>query len=433
MLSTIQESLQAAAESGSILTIGMAFIVGILVGFTPCIYPILPITMATIGGLSKGKRRTAFFYSLIYVGGMSLVYCILGVILVLLRGQVGQLWGNGWFLLTMGGFFVVLALWMFKAFAIPMPQIFLKGNKRSGALGAFSVGAVSGLVVGPCTGPGLAAVLALIASAADKEGTGGNLILGIGAMLAYSIGQGSLVILCGTFSGFLANLPKSGNWLNRVEKGFATLMLLSGMVFVVAAGQSGDLPELARVLATFTGSGPTVTNEPPDEPPLQQPQDVNGTEPLVLPPAPTVFSGVGKLAPAWTATDMAGNPVSFDAYRGKKGVLLVFWAKWCAVCYDEVPHLNQLAKQLKNRDVVILGIGSRQNAKQAASFRKTAKPDYSLLLDQKGAISDLFKVLGLPAYVAIDRSGVVRGYGGGLPKDLLRTALQLEHAQEPAQ
>jgi peroxiredoxin len=319
---------------------------------------------------------------------------------------------------------------MFGVFHLPTPQ-FLQGNPRAGgALGTLGIGAASGLVVGPCTGPGLAAVAALIANAAAREGFGGGLIVGILAMLAYSLGQGSLIILCGTFSGLLATLPKSGRWLNLVKKGFAGLMLLGGLVFVIAAGQSGDLPLLAQVLATRTGGPP----EPRRERDAQAAADVPEPllkPPLELPPAPESYEGLGRLAPRWTATTLQGDPMSFEDLRGRAGVFMVFWANWCAICHEEVPELNALARDLDGRNVVLLGMGLRENPRTAAQFLDAAQPVYPLLLDEDGSVAQRFNVTGLPTYVAIDRGGVVRDYGAGLPKNLAEVALALEQAGEP--
>lgn len=112
---------------------------------------------------------------------------------------------------------------MFGVIHIRLPQ-FAGGKRRSGILGALAVGAASGLVVGPCTGPGLAVMVAMISSAAST-GAARELVFGIAVMFAYSIGMGGLMILCGTFSGFLARLSRSGKWLNVVERSFAALML----------------------------------------------------------------------------------------------------------------------------------------------------------------------------------------------------------------
>ena len=89
------EILKSLLQSGSVWAVCVAFCIGLFVGFTPCIYPILPITIAYIGRISGGKRFSGLLYSLVYVFGMALVYCTVGVITVLAGGQLGQLWSNG--------------------------------------------------------------------------------------------------------------------------------------------------------------------------------------------------------------------------------------------------------------------------------------------------------------------------------------------------
>ena len=283
MLQALKDSLDAYIQAGSILAVAVAFLIGVLVGFTPCVYPVLPITVATIGQVAKGKKLNGLFYSLVYVAGMAIVYCVVGVVTVLLGGQIGALWGNGWFLLAIGLVFLVVSLWMFHVLTLPVPQFIKGGSRRGGIAGTLGIGMASGLVVGPCTVPGLAVVLTLVAKAAETR-SAGAFLFGAVIMLAYSIGLGSLVVLCGTFSGFLASLPRSGKWLNAVEKTFATLMLVVALFFVMSAGETGQLPTMADLLA-FSASSPQPAPQPQPAPPKPGPAPDTSSQPL---PAPTV-------------------------------------------------------------------------------------------------------------------------------------------------
>ena len=231
-------------SGGSIFAILGAFAFGVFVGFTPCVYPILPITVTYIGSIARGSKLNGFIYSLIYVLGMAIVYSTIGVITAITGGQIGRIWNNGWVLLALANFFMLIALWQLKVIRIPVPQIIRgAGPRRSGALGALLVGGASGLVVGPCTLPGLAAMVTLIGVSAHGGSTGA-LIFGAVAMFAYSLGLGSLAIICGTFSGILANLPRSGTWLNVIEKAFAILLIVVAECFLIYLGQNAEFPLL---------------------------------------------------------------------------------------------------------------------------------------------------------------------------------------------
>jgi len=246
-LYSLGEHLRTSLQAGSIFAIVAAFAFGAFVGFTPCVYPILPITVAYIGSIARGSKLNGFIYSLIYVLGMAIVYSTIGVITALAGGQIGRIWNNGWALLALANFFILLALWQLKVIQIPIPQIIRgAGPRRSGALGALLVGGASGLVVGPCTLPGLAAMVTLIGAGAHG-GSAGSFIFGAAAMFAYSLGLGSLAVLCGTFSGILTNLPRSGAWLNAIEKAFAVLLIVVAECFLIYLGQNAQFPWLSSL------------------------------------------------------------------------------------------------------------------------------------------------------------------------------------------
>jgi cytochrome c-type biogenesis protein len=244
-LYSLGEHLRTSLQGGSTFAIVAAFAFGVFVGFTPCVYPILPITVAYIGSIARGSKLNGFLYSLVYVLGMAIVYSTIGVITALAGGQIGVIWNNGWVLLALANLFILLALWQLKVIQIPLPQIIRgAGPRRSGALGALLVGGASGLVVGPCTLPGLAGMVTLIGA---HGGSAGSLIFGAAAMFAYSLGLGSLAVICGTFSGILTNLPRSGAWLNAIEKTFAILLILVAECFLIYLGQNAKFPLLSSL------------------------------------------------------------------------------------------------------------------------------------------------------------------------------------------
>ena len=120
-------------SGGSLFAILAAFVFGVFVGFTPCVYPILPITVAYIGSIARGSKLNGFIYSLIYVLGMAIVYSTIGVITAITGGQIGRIWSNGWVLLALANFFILLALWQLKVIQISVPQIIRgAGPRRAG-------------------------------------------------------------------------------------------------------------------------------------------------------------------------------------------------------------------------------------------------------------------------------------------------------------
>ncbi|MDD5292200.1 MAG: cytochrome c biogenesis protein CcdA, partial [Candidatus Omnitrophica bacterium] len=124
--------------------------------------------------------------------------------------------------------FFGLVLW--DVFAIPLPNLGAKKIEAKGALSVFLVGLISGLVVGPCAAPVLGTILVYVAA---KQ----NLIYGISLLFCFAFGLCALLILAGTFSSILVNLPKSGAWMGRVKKLCGALLILTGEYFLIQAGR----------------------------------------------------------------------------------------------------------------------------------------------------------------------------------------------------
>jgi thiol:disulfide interchange protein DsbD len=193
---------------------------------------------------------------------MALVYAVVGTVTSALGSQMGALWAKGWVVYLIAIFFIAMALFLMDVFTFPTPRFLMniqaKASKpREGYLGAFMVGAVSGLVVGPCTGPIIGTVLAVVATSLEKaegiefviQSLSGGLKL-----FVFGFGQGTLIILCGIFAGFLSKLPKSGAWMVTFKKVFASIIILGATLLLVYAGQETDFPRLTNLLAQAESS-----------------------------------------------------------------------------------------------------------------------------------------------------------------------------------
>jgi len=394
MLKALSEALEAAGRNGSPLAVGIAFLLGVIVGFTPCVYPVLPLVVAFIGRLSRGRKLYGLLYSLVYVFGMALVYSILAMVMVAAGLLFGSLLGKWWFLLGLGGLFLVLALWMLGVVRIPTPQLVRGGGARGGILGALGLGAASGLVVGPCNTPALVVLLPLIHQA-TRGGSPAALGFGAAVMFAYSMGVGSLIVLCGTFSGLLVSLPKSGRWLGIVEKALGVLVLGVAIGFMVRG--------TGRLLARPAGTGAPVSTE----------ESAGAT-----PAAPDKYGGVGTVSPLWELDSLDGGRVRLAEFRGKKGIVLAFFASWCIACREEVPSLNALHARLPPERVILFGV----NEEEMPQFVKDVKAkwgiQYPILLDVDGTVRQIYGFMAVPRIIAIDARGVVRYDGLDLPEDV---------------
>jgi thiol:disulfide interchange protein DsbD len=251
------EQMESALQSGDLIVYLFCFLSGLMASFTPCTYPVLPLTVGYIGNAAAGRRGKAFTLSAILVLGMALVYAVLGLILVSIGSQFGAIWGNGYAVFAIAWFFILMALMLLDVLPFPTPRFLMNlqsqaGKHREGYAGAFLVGGVSGLVVGPCTGPILMVVIAAVTTTINQATGIGYLwsILDGGLKLfLFGLGQGALILLCGVFAGLLSRLPKSGQWMVTIKKAFALLILIGSSLLLVYTGQGTNFPDLTGLLA----------------------------------------------------------------------------------------------------------------------------------------------------------------------------------------
>ncbi len=224
-------NVETLIQSNPALAFIAVFLAGVAVSFTPCVYPVIPPTLGFIGARSAGSRSKGFLLSLAYVLGMAVTYAVLGAIAALTGKLFGQISSNPWTDFVVANVYLVLGVSMIGAFEIPQLSIGVKQSqqKKSGYLGAFIIGLFSGLIVGPCTAPVLAAVLVYV-------GSKHNLVYGFSLLFVFGYGVGFLMILLGTFTGLLASIPKSGVWLERVKKLFGWLLILAAEYFLIKMG-----------------------------------------------------------------------------------------------------------------------------------------------------------------------------------------------------
>ncbi len=232
MIQNFLDGLEAYLQGAPLLAFLAAYLGGFLVSLTPCVYPVIPITVAYIGGQSGGSRGKALLLSLAYVLGMAVTYTALGSIAALTGTLFGSVQSSPWTYLVVGNLFFLLGLSMLDVFALPLPR-FLSGGGgaqgRGGFAGAFLVGAASGFVLGPCTAPVMAVLLGYVASE-------GNVVLGTSLLFVFALGMGTLQLLVGTFSGLLAGLPAAGAWMVRIKQFFGWVLIAMGEYFVFTAG-----------------------------------------------------------------------------------------------------------------------------------------------------------------------------------------------------
>jgi thiol:disulfide interchange protein DsbD len=219
---------KAADRFGAMGVLIAAFIWGFLASLTPCVYPMIPVTVSVIGAGSAGSTSRGLLLSVFYVLGLSLTYAVFGVIAAWSGSLFGEYASHPAVRIIVAGLFVLLALSMFDLLFIQTPSAIsskIGGTKRAGIIGVFLTGAVAGAVVGPCVGPMLVALLVYIAGI-------GNKLYGFMIMWNFALGMGMLFLVIGTFSGAAASLPKAGAWMEKLKRFFGVLMLAAALYYV---------------------------------------------------------------------------------------------------------------------------------------------------------------------------------------------------------
>lgn len=213
------------------------FLAGLGTSLTPCIYPMIPITVGVIGGVSGGAdrrpRSRVVGLTLTYAAGLALLYAFLGLAAGLSGTLFGTVSSSWWARLLIGNLLLVFALAMLDVIPVGAPARLLAwtGGLREGSYPAvFVMGATSGLVAAPCGAPAFAAVLTWVA--ASRSGA-----LGFAYLLVFSLGMTAILVVAGLFSGTLSALPRSGRWMAWIKKGAGVVLLLMAEYYFVQAGQ----------------------------------------------------------------------------------------------------------------------------------------------------------------------------------------------------
>lgn len=216
----------------------LVFLAGVLTSLTPCVYPMIPITAAIVGGTSLGEtappRRRVVLLTFSYVFGLALAYSVLGLIAGLTGTIFGKISTNPWLYFAMANLLLIAAFAMLDVLPVQVPAALLRRASSVGAGGqlggAFLMGTMSGLVAAPCSAPVMAAVLTWVS-------TTHSAVLGFVYLFTFSLGMCALLVVVGLSAGSVARLPRAGVWMLWVKRGFALVMVGVAEYYLVKMGQ----------------------------------------------------------------------------------------------------------------------------------------------------------------------------------------------------
>jgi thioredoxin:protein disulfide reductase len=397
-------SLDAAGmlDSGRFfVAAGLIFLGGLLTSLTPCVYPLIPITVGVFGARQADSRLRAMVLTSAYVVGMGIVFAGLGVFAAASGKAFGNMLGNPWVAAGLAAFMLILASSMFGAFELALPTGLatrLNGVGGAGILGALLMGSVAGFLAAPCTGPVLSGVLTFVA-------TTQNMVLGGGLLFIYAMGIGVPFFLIGVFA---LRLPKGGEWMEWVKSFFGValvglaamylrdaLPLIRGPLVKVAAalGETGIVGvasalTLIGILAgaihlSFKEGGPRSAV-------------LKGVGVLLLTLAILVRTTHPPVQ-GWTTYDAARaqSLAPFDAVIAQaklegRPVLIDFFAEWCAAC-KELDKLTYVAPAVKDE------------TSRFAMLKIDGTTEHDLLT----ALEQRYGVQGYPTVAFIDSTGAL--------------------------
>lgn len=215
-------------DRGLILAFGAIFLIGLALNLTPCVYPMLSVTVSIFGAQTDQRTGVIFSKALTYVLGIATMYSVLGVAAAFTGGLFGAWLQSPIVLATIGILFFLLALSMFGLYELQPPYWLtskLGAGQSTGFIGTYFSGLVVGVFAAPCIGPPIIALLTFV-------GTQGDPMFGFMSFFVLSLGLGLPYLILGTFTGLMQNLPKSGEWMNWVKKVFGIVLIALAVFYV---------------------------------------------------------------------------------------------------------------------------------------------------------------------------------------------------------
>ena len=373
------DPISSALESqGLLLGLLLVFLGGLALNLTPCVYPLIPITVGYFGGQSEGSTTKLFMMGVLFILGLAVTYSAIGVITSLTGAVFGALLQSPIIILIIVAIMLALSLSMFGVYEFKLPDSIVNkaGGAKAGLFGAFFMGLTMGIVAAPCIGP---FVLGLVTYVATKQ----DPYFGFLLFFVLAVGLGTPYLFLAVFSGKIKNLPRAGEWMDAVKHIFGFILIGMALYFLLPllpdSISAYVLPVFMIGTAIYLLFFEKLANS------------VKGFRIFKI-----VFSvlimtiGVYALIPSET-NSVDWKPFTEDALTEitGKGVIIDFYADWCIPCKEldaltfSDPKVIELSKEFET---------------YKADMTKALSPEVENLRND-------FNIVGVPTVLILNANG----------------------------
>ncbi len=421
---------QTALTDNPALAFVLVYATGILTSFTPCVLPLVPITIGVlsgggIAGPAQGGRGKALLMGLAYAVGMALMFSLLGLLAALSGKAVfGMLASSPITYLVMGLFIGALSLWMLKGDNID-PRAALTTWAMSGkpnplknmvkwytmAQGgsfavAFAIGFLSGIIAGPCTAPVIALVLAYVAQQ-------GEILYGVSLMFIFGLGLSTIMVIAGVSVNLVRKMTKGGLMI-FVHKALGVLMVLVSLYFFyMAYTYSFGGAELSLELGE-TNPVWTLTTVSDEGQPGAKAKEAGADFPAFTFNQEQASQEEGTKPNPDNAPQTKHFPKDFQG----KVVFVTFWGAWCKECMAEIPHIKTMIETTRNRDdFAVLSVNVMDPKPVMLQTVKDKEIRYPVLFDPESLLPDRLEATAFPLNLFIGKDGKVLYAGSTIPEN----------------
>ena len=365
-------------SNGILLGLIIVFLGGLALNLTPCVYPLIPITIGFFGGQSEGNTKRLAVMGIFFVLGLAVTYSVIGVVTSLTGAVFGSLLQNPIIIIAVALILVALSLSMFGVYEFKLPDklVAKAGGAKGGYYGAFFMGLTLGIVAAPCIGP---FVLGLVTYVAVKQ----DAFFGFIMFFVLALGLGTPYLFLAIFSGKIKKLPRSGEWMQAVEHIFGLILVGMAIYFL--------LPLIPKEISGYVlpvymlAAGIYIIFF-----------EKKASNIKIFKIIKTVFAVLVMAVAVYALIPKEGKGISWKQYSeldisnsGNKAVIIDFYADWCIPCKEldantfSDPEVIKISKQFN-----------------------TYKADMTKSLDEEvAALRDKYKIIGVPTVLILNSKG----------------------------